>query len=405
MIRPVIAWLLAAALLPPAPATADQLVLDLDAAMARAAQTAPAVIAARGRIGEADAARLGAAVRFTSEPELELEAGPRRATSTTADVGVQLGQTFQPGRRGPRRALAGAERAHAEADAAAIAREVRRAAGLAFVDALYAEQVVGFARAQAELADRAAEVAGRRRRAGEATDLDVELARAAAARARVAVAAADAERVAAIADLADSLGLAADDSVVLRGELRPPPRAMTTGVGPHGIDRPELRALAAEAVVAVAEERLARAEARPELGIWLAYRHEEDAEVVLGGLRLSLPVWDRGRGGRARARAHGARVAATRAAVERGLTRQVDDARAVLAATRAAVDRFEVEVAPALDAAEALLGRSIDAGAIDVAGYLVARQELLTGRREHLELLRSLARADLDARLTGEVTP
>src|SRR5687768_4822978 len=108
-----------------APAAADEVVLDLEAAMKRAAEAAPDMVAARGRVGEAEAIRVGASVRFTDNPEIEVEAGPRFGAETTTDVSVQLGQTFGlGGRRGARRAVADAEVAHAEAEANAVALDV-----------------------------------------------------------------------------------------------------------------------------------------------------------------------------------------------------------------------------------------------------------------------------------------
>src|SRR5689334_785641 len=109
--RPVaLARLIAAALVfISADARADEIVLDLDTVLARAAEAAPETVAARGRIAEAEATRVGAARRFTDNPELEVEAGPRFGGDTSVDVSVQVGQTFGlGGRRGARRALADA---------------------------------------------------------------------------------------------------------------------------------------------------------------------------------------------------------------------------------------------------------------------------------------------------------
>jgi cobalt-zinc-cadmium efflux system outer membrane protein len=387
-----------------APAAAEEVVLDLEAALARASDGAPAAVAARGRVGEAEATRVGANLRFTDNPEIELEAGPRFGGDVTPDISIQVGQTFAlGGRRGARRALADAQVAHAEASAAATGLEVRLAVALAIFDALHAQRVVAVTEAGEDLATRAAEVATRRRSAGDITDLDAGLARAAAGRARAAVSAAEADLAEAIGRLAALLALAPDDTLVLQGELRPTEPLTLAALG--ATDRADLQALHAEADVADAEAALARANGRPELGLWIAYQREEDANIVVGGIRLAWPLWDRGQGGVAEARARSSRVDAEYTVGRRVASRQVRDAFAVYEHARAAVEVFEADVLPVLDDSEDLIGKSVDAGTIAISDYLLARQELLDGRKDYLDLLLALAQARVTAQLTAGVSP
>jgi cobalt-zinc-cadmium efflux system outer membrane protein len=389
-----------------ASAHADEVVLDLHAALERAKTSAPEAVAARGRIGEAEAARAGAEVRFSDNPELEASVGPRFGATTTTDLSVSLGQTFGlGGRRGARRAVAEAGAAQARAEGDAVARDVQLEAALAFLDGLHAQAAVDAAVDADELAWRAVEVAERRRKAGDITDLQLGLARAAAARSRVAVEAARRQQVEAIARLAPLVGLASDDTVVLRGELKPTEGLTLAALDTAAVARPDLRALEAEARVAAGEARRARAEARPDLGVFVEYGREEDVDLVRAGLRLVLPVWDRGQGPRAAARAHGARVTAEHAPGRRTVAREVRDAFVVYEHARRAADIFDRDVKPVLDDSEALLDRSVDAGTISVADYLLARQELAVGRREQLDVYLALARARVTALLTAGVEP
>jgi cobalt-zinc-cadmium efflux system outer membrane protein len=407
MRRVQLARLIAAALIfHSAPAVADEVVLDLDTAMQRASDAAPDVVAARGRVGEAEATRVGAAVRFTDNPELEIEAGPRFGAETSPEISVQLGQTFGlAGRRGARRAVAETEVAHAEAEVDAAALDVRLDAALAFLDALHAQRAVEQATSAAELAQRAADVAKRRRAAGDITDLDVGLATAAAGRARSAVSAAESRLADAIGRLAILIGLGPDDTVVLRGELRPETPLALDDLQPATARRADVLALEAEAEVADAEARLARANGKLDLGLWVAYEREEDANILVGGIRVTWPLWDRGQGGIAEARAKASRVTTEIEVTKRVASRQVRDAFAAYEHARTAVETFESDVLPALDDSEQLLGKSIDAGTVAVSDYLLARQELLDGRRDYLDLLLALARAHVAARLTAGVTP
>ena len=63
-----------------------------------------------------------------------------------------------------------------------------------------------------------------------------------------------------------------------------------------------------------------------------------------------------------------------------------------------------IERLPLADS-EKLLERSVDTGQIAINDYLVARQEILNGRREHLERQLQLAKAAATARFVAGVAP
>ncbi|HET9620933.1 MAG TPA: hypothetical protein VFP84_06195, partial [Kofleriaceae bacterium] len=111
-----------------------------------------------------------------------------------------------------------------------------------------------------------------------------------------------------------------------------------------------------------------------------------------------LPIWNRGQGERAAATARAELAIAGRDATARAAAREIGDALAAYALARDAVDAFERDVVPVLDDSERLLERAIAERQLAVSAYLVARQEIVEGRREHLERLRALARADAAAR-------
>ncbi|MBK7076045.1 MAG: TolC family protein [Myxococcales bacterium] len=387
------------------PARADEVVLDLAAALARATTAAPATIAARGHTAEAQAARVGAQVR-AANPALALGVGPRFAGDATVDLHLELAQPVGTGApRRARLAVADAAIAHAAAEAREVERAARRATARAFVDALYAERLVATLADAVALAEHAAAVAARRRAAGDATDLDVDRARIAVGRARAAGHAAEAERARTLGELAGLIGLAADDTLRVTGALDVDPPLALAPLAAAADDRPELRRLDAEAALARAEARLAHADARPAVELSVAYDREADEQRVLGGVRVTWPLWDRGQGPAAIAGARATRVAAERAAAARAARREVADAFAVYQRARAAVAGFEADVLPALDDSEALVTRGVDAGTLTIADYLVARQELLDGRRAYLEHLRDRAQARVAALLAAEVTP
>ncbi|MGH7337628.1 MAG: TolC family protein, partial [Myxococcota bacterium] len=228
---------------------------------------------------------------------------------------------------------------------------------------------------------------------------------AAAGRARSAVSAAERRLADAIGRLAILIGLDRDDTVVLRGELRPASSLTLADLEPATVRRADVLALEAEGDVADAEARLARANGKPDLGLWVAYQREEDANIIVGGIRVTWPLWDRGQGGIAEARAKSSRVSKEIEVTKRVASRQVRDAFAAYEYARAVVETFEADVLPALDDSEQLLAKSIDAGTLAISDYLLARQELLDGRRDYLDLLLALARTQVTTRLLAGVTP
>ncbi|MEO8554969.1 MAG: TolC family protein, partial [Kofleriaceae bacterium] len=229
---------------------------------------------------------------------------------------------------------------------------------------------------------------------------DANLAHVALVRAKAAVRSAPSARAIAIGRLAALVGAAAGDVVTVRGDLAAPAPDVA-----RIAERADVRVLGAERDVARAELARAVANGRPELGLWAAYQREDTATVVLGGVRMSLPVWNRNQGEKAAARAKERRAGETRDATLRVASRQLADALAAFTDAKLAVETFERDALPILDDSDGLLEKSVDAGQIAVSAYLVARQELLDGRREHLDRLLGLARAAVEVRFAAGVTP
>jgi outer membrane protein, heavy metal efflux system len=395
----------AALLLPSASALGGTLEIDLSTALDRARGMSAAAISARGEVAVAQGAVTTAGLAFIENPEVEAGAGPRLTGARPVDVELRVEQNLELGRRAPRRRLARAGVAHSQAEADAALRELDLEVASAFYEAVFAERSAELARRAEELAQRAAEAADRRRKAGEVADLDANLARSALGRARAASLASRAERASAVGRLGALVGAGPDDVVVLRGDLRPPPLPGAPALRARAAARPDVRALDAERAVAEAERDQARAGALPQLSVWASYQREDTDAIVAGGLRVTLPIWNRAQGDRAAAAARERRAVATRDATLRAAERQIADALAAHALASDAVDAFERDVVPVLDDSEQLLQKAIAAGQIAVSDYLVARQEILDGRREHLERLLALAKVAAAAQFVAGGAP
>lgn len=386
------------------PAYAGPLTIDLPTAVARARERAPEAVAALARIGEARAQRTGAGIRFTQNPEVQIGAGPRLGADRTLNIQGQVTQPLEPTRRAARIRVADAEIAHAQALSEAELRELSFEVANIFFEARFAELAVEVAQRSQDVATRAAETAERRRKAGDITDLDVNLAKIALGRARSAVAAAQSERAEAVGRLGALIGAQPDDIITLAGDLRPVSvtlEELRAGVGA----RADVRALDAESGVAKAEGSLANANGRPDLGVWFGYQLDESDTILLGGLTFTLPLWNRAQGDKAAARAKLRRAELERAAIVSGSSRQIVDVFEAYTRAREGVEIFERDILPTLTDSEKLLERSVETGQLAVNEYLVARQEILSGRREHLERQLQLAKAAATARFVAGVGP
>jgi cobalt-zinc-cadmium efflux system outer membrane protein len=385
-------------------AHAGPLTIDLPTALALARQRAPQAVAALARIGEVRAQRTGAGVLFTRNAELQIGAGPRSGDPRTLAIQGQLAQELEPTRRGARIRVADAGVDHAQAASDAELRELDFEVTNVFFEARFSDLAVELAQRNEDVATRAAEAAERRRKAGDITDLEVNLAKIARGRARSALAAARAERADAIGRLGALVGAHPDDTITIAGDLRPAPLALDA-LGAAVPARADVRAIEAEARVARAEGRLAEANGRPDVGLWLGYERDETDTIFFGGLTMTLPLWNRAQGDKAAARARLRRTELARAAVMAAASRQLVDAFEAYTRVREAVEIFERDVLPVLADSEKLLERSIETGQIAVNDYLIARQEILSGRREHLERQLQLARAATVASFVAGVAP
>jgi cobalt-zinc-cadmium efflux system outer membrane protein len=383
---------------------AEPLTIDLPSAVARARERAPEAIMALARIGEARAQRVGAGVWFSTNTEVQVGAGARFGEVITPAIRGIATQRLEPGRRSARIAVADAEVERAKLLTELDLRKLSFQVANVFYEARFAELTVELERRNLEIVTRATEAAVRRRKAGELTDLNVNLARIALGRARSEVAAAEAARINAIGDLAALIGARPEDVITLVGDLRPAPITLA-GLRSAVPGRLDVRATEAETRVALAEERLARASGLPDFGVLFAYELDTDDSIVLGGVLLTLPFWNRAQGDKAAARARRNIAEREHAALVGAASREVVDAFDAYTRAREAVDVFEAEVLPPLADSELLLQRAVDSGQLAVNDYILAHIEILVAKHEHLERQLYLAKAAAAARFAAGMTP
>lgn len=376
-------------------------VLTLETALERARQRSIAVRAARGRAAEAEA-RLKARPALRDNPEVEAALGSRENASSN-DFDVGLAQTFElGGRNGARRAIdeAGVGRHTAEADATerTILREVRTA----FLRGLHAAERLRLARATETDAAELDRIAERRHAAGDVAALEVNLAASGLARARAGVKAAEAVEAFALAELRTLLDIAAPTPLAIEGSLTDDRSYDANRFLTAIDDSPAIRALAHQLREAEAEVRLGRGMAWPDLTPSVRYERDQGDRVLWAGLRVTLPLFDRGQQLRAEGGLRADRLRLEIEAMKRALVNQVQGLVAQHELRAAAVRELAANAERLADS-EVLARRSYEVGQIGLAELVVLRRETLDARKDLLDSLMELAeaRGELDTLAGG----
>jgi cobalt-zinc-cadmium efflux system outer membrane protein len=386
------------------PAAAQE-VLTLESVLLRTRESAPAVRAARARIEEARARRIGAAARLTDKPSISASAGPREGPgSTFVDIDVGLEQLFEMGgQRGARISEADALIDRETASSEAVLREALREGASAFLHGVAARDRLAAARAALEDATRLLEATRRRYELGDVAAIDLNLARIVEARARATVADASAEKLSAEGRLRARLSIGSEVPLVLEGDLPELRRVDAAELLTRAQELPELRAIAAEVRAAEAEVRLGNAESRPDVGMTVDYEREEGDDVLRFGGILALPWTATGKARRAEAEARGRRLAleleGARAAAASGLRTAYEVYRARVEAAEA----MSEGAFPSVLDNEALAARSYEAGEMGLLELLLIRREAFEARASTIVRNLEAALAAIDLELAAGV--
>lgn len=337
------------------------------------------------------------------------------ATIRWGEHGVFVEQVFPiSGRLGADRAV----RAR-EADEMRAGREDRRMRVLNGVRLRYRQALIAAARVavREELAQHAREgVAATRQLAniGAADEVDVLVAEADAARARAAADYARHEQSSAWRQLAQAVGVPALPAAALAGdpEAAPPPLAYEMALATLLSDSPELRLAAAG--VARAEALLVRAgkETKPDLVVRAGPRYNRElldpgpAPVgweAFADVGVSVPLWNRNRGGVAAAEAEVARAREAVARVELDLRSRLTELFRQYASARGDIRAYRDEIAPRLEAAFRLRRERYEERRAEYVDVLAAQRSVLELREGHLDVLQRGWRAALliDGLLVG----
>lgn len=382
-------------------ARGDTPAITRDRVIALARDRAPQVLVARTRVTEARGEVATARLLGRQNPVVEALAGPRwGADERSTDVEVELAIPIELGGRRSKRKDASLAGLHAVEHL--TVDQQRRAVGIAlaaYYRVLHADGLVALARKRKSLAEGLAEVAEARLKAGgDVTKLDLNLARNELALAESEIHVASSSATRARSDLAAVLGLKTTDVANVVGDLADR-RIFETAANTK--ERSDVAARRDEVRAATALVRVADTERWPSLSFRVAYAHEDrGTDIVLAGLALSLPLFNRGQGERIAARARQERARIELGALENTIAVESDAARASHAAAVSAVEILEKRALPLATENEQLAQESYRAGKLELPALLVIRRDALATRATHLDRLRDAALAGVELAVT-----
>lgn len=379
--------------------------LDLAAALLLARERSPLLEVARARIDEAAGDLTQASLLLLSNPEIEVAAGPRflrqSGGGSELDAEVGLTQRFETG--GQRRhrverseALATASRA----DSADAERVVSRAVALAFYEGLGAAERLQLREDSATLAADLYDIARSRVSAGAAAPLEENAARIRRAEAERQLVRAETLLANAKLRLATALGLDPATLLELDGTL--PDTAALPSL-PDLLARarenhPRLLASRATVDAEQSAAALATAEAWPDLSLGASYARDEKDDILMGGLSVEIPVFDRNQGERQRTTAASRRAAATARAVRLAIDSEIRRSYADYEAAARSVAVFDADVLRSHRDNLELIEGMFEAGKIRYADVVLLQRELIEGRLGYLTARLALARAEIATR-------
>jgi cobalt-zinc-cadmium efflux system outer membrane protein len=379
-------------------------VLTLEGALERALRSAPKVMAARGRIDEERGRMVGASLPFTANPVMEVETGRRSGATSSTDFAIGIGQDIDlPQRRRARIDAARAAVTQEEQRARDAERETLREVATVFLRAVEARERAEVAMRGKHLAEEALQIAERRYAAGDVAKLDVNLARTAVARGDAEMRSSQATLLGNVTQLQVLLGTT--EPLTVDGSLRNALTGGTDDLVSRAADRADVRVLDAEIAEVEADARLARTLRWPELGVRASYSREEGDRIVLGGVGISLPVFQRGQEATAIAQARLARLRTERETLARTIEAEVRGAMASFDALRAAAEESERIILPLVEENERLALESYDVGQIGLGDLLLVRREALDARRAFIDQLIEARLAEVELRAMAGVWP
>lgn len=359
--------------------------------LAYADKNAPALLVARAGLARGEAALAGASPVLPSDPTLRLRMGPRiGAGGTGLDVSLGLRQELEiSGARGLR-----IEAAERMVDVQNMGLQEIRWLVHQRVHALFHHALVARERSVAaaeflKFAESLVSIAERRLDAGDIAPLGLRVAQGELAQAKQAKVASDGAYRSAQLLLAEVAGWPTTSLPVPAGELDAPRKSpnLESLLSLADKSNPQLRTMTTKVRAAEANRALANREAWPKPTIGLQYNRESDpalglaggaeADVVLFGVGIPIPLWRRNVAARSRTRAEVEIAKAHQKGERQALRARVERAANEVNVSADRIAAYGSEILPSFEKSLTMLRRSFELGEIEVLDVSVAQRRFL----------------------------
>ncbi len=390
--------------------------MSLSGILAYADRHAPVLGVARARLDLGDAAIVGASPLLPENPQISIGSGPRRASAGEYnDLSASLSQRFEiAGERGLRIEAAERTKRRLDAELDETRWGVHRDVHAAFHRALVARERLSAADRLLAFQERLLDIARRRFRAGDVSELAVRVTEGELSQSRVAKIAAEQGYLRARLELGALAGWPETHPPAPAGSLdtprNPPPREALTEIALR--HQPHLRTLEAVRAEAEAQARSADRDAWPEptMGVELTREGAPvgfEETVLLGTFSVPMPFARRNRGARAAAHAEARIAEAAQQAYSSQLAARIEQDRTALSAAAARMRGYGGEILPTFEENLRLIQRAFELGEIDILEVSVARERFLRTQSDALDAHSDYfqAVADLEASIGTDIWP
>ena len=341
-------------------------------------------------------------------PVIEGQAGPRRTPGegTGADYGVGVSMEVEvAGQRRIRITEAERNLQRAEAGFQDFARTFRGKLARAFYHAVAARERLALQRRIDDLNRNLLDVTNVKFKAGDVSALEVNVAVVRYGQTRKETFDAEENVTQALLDLRRFIGL--QESFNPEGNLEPsvsPPTAATV-LERALASRPDLQAQRYDLQRAEAELALVRRQNFPNPTVGLSFNREASGEkVVLGGISIPFPLFNRRQGELASLDARRLQIRSELAALEKEIRKEVDQAVSRWQTAQRNIELFQREILEQTEENFRLLEAAYRERAIDLPRMLIMGTDLVTARRSYLDALLSLREATISLdEISGEV--
>jgi cobalt-zinc-cadmium efflux system outer membrane protein len=163
-------------------------------------------------------------------------------------------------------------------------------------------------------------------------------------------------------------------------------------------NHPRLLTSRARIEAANSEVALSKADAWPDVSLGASYARDERDDVVMGGITLEVPLFNRNQGERARASAASRRARAAARSDSLEIQSHLRQSYAEYDAASRSVAAFDADVVRSQRENLRLIESMFQAGKIRFVDVVLLQRELIDGRLGYLTARLDLARAEIETR-------